>query len=329
LNVAGLNEIGIIWRGELVRSLKSGRAVVLLLLFVLFTSLVLGVIAVFAYGFQSNQEKKFDEEIANSPYKDDLDPKKVAEQREKATTSSSSGAKKFLINNLFAEDDAALAEMLLALPFTLLIVYKLTLIFLPLLITLMGFDQVSGEISTKSIRYLAVRVRRSSIILGKFLAQASVLALLTFVCISIMVAVPLWLDEDFAVAKAATTLLKLWGCAMVFSLAYMALASLCSAAFRQPPVSLAINMIVLFMIWFVALIGNLLQIPGEAVSSISVSSMKTESVFAYIRYLSVWNYAPDLIHPKLERFAAAGAAHVGFAMIFLAASYLVLRARDV
>ena len=325
--MTGLSEIGIIWRGELVRSLKSGRALVLLILFVLFTTLVLGAIAAFAYGFTSNQEKRFDEEIAQSPYKDDLDPKKVAEQREKAK--SSSGPKKWLINNLFADEDAALAEMLLALPFTLLIVYKLTLIFLPLFITLMGFDQISGEMSTKSIRYLAVRVRRSSLVLGKFLAQTSVLALLTLVCVFIMVAVSLWLDPEFTTGKAATTLVKLWACALVFSLAYMALSSMCSSLFKQPAVALALNMIFLFVIWAIALLGNLVQLPGASASGMSISSLKPESAWGYVRYLSVWNYAPDLIHPKWERFLAAGGAHLGFAMIFLAASYLVLRVRDV
>lgn len=322
-----LQEIGIIWRGELVRSLKSGRAVVLLLLFVLFTSLVLGVISLFAYGFTSNQEKKFDEEISQSPYKADLDPKKVAEQREKAT--SGSGFKKFAINALFADDDSALADMLLALPFMLLIVFKLTLMFLPLFITLMGFDQISGEISTRSIRYLVVRVRRSSLVLGKFLAQSSVLASLTLVCVALMVGVSAAVDKEFTFGKAAPTFFKLWLVSWVFSLAYQALSSMCSSMFRQPAVSLVINMIGLFIIWAIALFGNIFQLPGHAASAMSLSSYKTESVAAYVRYLSVWNYSGDLIHPAWQKFGAAGAAHLGFAMIFLAASYLVLRARDV
>ncbi len=325
--MAGLDEIGIIWRGELVRSLKSGRAVVLLLLFLLFTALILGITGLLSYSVTETQGKKFDDEIANSPYKDDLDPKKVAEQRAKST--STSGFKKFAINALFAEDDAALAEMLLALPFMLLIVYKLTLIFLPLFITLMGFDQISGEISTKSIRYLAVRVRRSSLVVGKFLAQTSVLALLTFVTVLMMVAVALFVDPDFKLGTATLTFLKLWVVSLVFSLAYMGLSSMCSSMFKQPAVSLVLNFIILFVIWAVALIGNFFQVPGQAVSGMSLSSYKTESAAAYVRYLSVWNYSPDLIHPKWERFGAAGAAHVGFALIFLAASYLVLRTRDV
>ena len=49
----------------------------------------------------------------------------------------------------------------------LLVVFKLTLCFVPLFIALMGFDQLAGEVGPKSIRYLVVRVKRSSIILGQ------------------------------------------------------------------------------------------------------------------------------------------------------------------
>ncbi len=58
-------------------------------------------------------------------------------------------------------------------------------------------------------------------------------------------------------------------------------------------------------------------------------ALKSESWVAYLRYLSVWHYSADLIHPEWQRFGLAALAHVGFAMIFLGASYLVLRERDV
>jgi ABC-2 type transport system permease protein len=323
----GLTEIAVIWRGELGRSLKSGRAVVLLVLFLMFTAILLLVTGLAAHRWNQRQEQAFNEEIEKSPFKADLDPSKVAEQKKKATSGASE--KKFLVGLLFSDDDAALQEALLALPFGLLIVFKLTLIFLPLFITLMGFDQLSAELSAKSIRYLVVRVRRSSLVLGKFLTQATVLALLTAICVSAMVAVSLVVDPDFGFGKAALVLLKLWSAAMVFSLAYLALSSLCSALFKQPPVSLVLNMISLFAIWCVALIGSLYLVPGQNVSAMSFSSYKSESVVAFIRYASVWHYSADLIHPSLSRFAGASAAHLGFAMLFLAASYLVLRTRDV
>jgi ABC-2 type transport system permease protein len=323
----GLREIGVIWRSELGQALKSGRVVVLLVLFLLFTAIALLLIGGASHWWNQRQEKAFDDEIAQSPYKDDLDPSKIAEQKKKATEGNKE--KKFLVNMLFSDDDAALAEALLAIPFVLLIVFKLTIIFLPLFITLIGFDQISSEIGTRSIRYLVVRVRRSSLVLGKFLTQATVLAMLMLICVTAMVAVSLWVDPDFTAGKAALTLLKLWAVSVVFSWAYLGLSSLCSSMFRQPAVSLVLNMIALFVVWFIALIGDFYRLPGSSADSMSLSSMKTESALGYVRYASVWHFSADLIHPSWQRFGAAGLAHVGYAMIFLGGAYLVLRARDV
>jgi ABC-type transport system involved in multi-copper enzyme maturation permease subunit len=323
----GLQEIGVIWRSELGQSLKSGRIVVLLVLFLLFTGLALTGIGWASWQWNQKQSKAFEDEIAQSPYKDDLDPAKVAEMRKKATEGSE--GKKFIINFLFSDDDAALGEALLAIPFVLLIVFKLSIIFLPLFITLMGFDQLSAEIGTRSIRYLVVRVRRSSLVLGKFVTQATVLALLMLVCVVAMIVVSLMVDPDFTVGKAMVTLLKLWLVSVVFSLAYLALTSMCSALFRQPPVSLVLNIILLFVVWFIALIGDAYRLPGSNAASMSLQSLKPESVVGYVRYLSVWHFSADLIHPNWQRFGAAGLAHLGFAMLFLGAAYLVLRARDV
>src|SRR5581483_5056717 len=97
--------------------------------------------------------------------------------------------------------------------------------------------------------------------------------------------------------------------------------------FRQPAVSLVLNIIALFVIWFVALIGDAYRLPGQSAASMSLSSLKPESVIGYIRYTSVWHFSSDLIHPAWQRFGAAGLAHLGFAMLFLGAAYLVLRAR--
>jgi ABC-type transport system involved in multi-copper enzyme maturation permease subunit len=323
----GLQEIGVIWRGELGQSLKSGRIVVLLVLFLLFTGLTLLGIGWLSWQWNQKQQKAFEDEIANSPYKEDLDPAKVAEMRKKAADNNE--GKKFIVNLLFSDDDAALGEALLAIPFVLLIVFKLSIIFLPLFIALMGFDQLSAEIGSRSIRYLVVRARRSSLVLGKFATQGTVLALLMLVCVVAMIVVSLIVDPDFTTGKAALTLLKLWVVSVVFSLAYLGLTTFCSALFRQPAVSLVLNVILLFVVWFIALIGDAYRLPGQSATSMSLASLKPESVVGYVRYVSVWHFSADLIHPHWQRFGAAGLAHLGFAMVFLGAAYLVLRARDV
>ena len=324
----GIRELGVIFQGELSRALKSGRAVVLLLLFLMFTGLMLTVFGYVSYQINQTSMKQINEEIDASPYKDDLDPKLVQERREKASREIEDQKKK-AVGWLFASDDTALAEALKKLPLVLLVVFKLTTIFLPLFIALMGFDQISGEIGPRSIRYLVVRARRSSIVLGKFAAQAGLLALLTFVCVLAMSIVGKLVDTEFTLGAMALTVLRFWVTALMFSLAYLGLTSLCSSLFRTPAVSLVINLIALFGIWFVGAVGDWYRLPGEASDNFSISSLKPESSVGYVRYVSVWHYAGDLLHPAFSKVAVASLAHLGFAVFFLGLSYLVLRSRDV
>src|SRR6266849_4820584 len=48
----------------------------------------------------------------------------------------------------------------------------------------------------------------------------------------------------------------------------------------------------------------------------------------FLRYLSPSHYSNGLLHPHLVPFAASVGAYAGFALLFLAGAYFVLRARD-
>jgi hypothetical protein len=90
-----------------------------------------------------------------------------------------------------------------------------------------------------------------------------------------------------------------------------------------------LNIMVLFGIWFVALIGEWYRLPGEiAAESTLTSLIKDESVMAYSRYFSVWHFGQDLLHPDWMRFVTAAVIHVGFALVFLGAAQLVMKKRD-
>jgi ABC-2 type transport system permease protein len=78
-------------------------------------------------------------------------------------------------------------------------------LFLPVYIALMGFDQVSGEVGPRSIRYLTVRARRSSLLLGKFLSQATVLLGLVLIIVPGHLRLRRLHHADFAPASFALT----------------------------------------------------------------------------------------------------------------------------
>jgi ABC-type transport system involved in multi-copper enzyme maturation permease subunit len=307
-----ISEIGAIWRGETRRALRSGRVLVLLILFLLFVGLALTVVGFFNHQLNS----KFEQQVAMAG----ADMSQAKEQLV-------AGKKQFL--QTFVTEDEAMLDSLATIPIVLLVVFKLTLRFLPLFIALMGFDQLAGEVGPKSIRYLVVRVKRSSIILGKLLSQVTLFALLMSICTVMMVLVAKVLNPgDFAAADVALWTFKLIISSMVLSLAYLSLTALFSALVKQGGISLVLNVIALFVIWFIALIGEAVRFPGEEAATGTLAMLKAESAFAYLRYASVWHFGDDLLHPHWSRFLTAALVHIGFGLSFLGLAQLALRKRD-
>ena len=198
-------------------------------------------------------------------------------------------------------------------PLAVQAVFYLSLFFLPVYVALMGFDQVSGEVGPRSIRYLTVRARRTSVLLGKFLAQTTVLLGLVFA-----------LDAGLCLYTALTTpglgagtlvlnLLKFWMASAVFSLTFLALTSLCSSLATSPPVSLIANLAVLMtslLLWMTAL-------------------AREDSPLRYLRYLSPLRYSTRLLSPEPSQVGLSVAAYVVFTLVFLGGALQGLRTRDV
>jgi ABC-2 type transport system permease protein len=292
----GLKETLVIWSAELRRAVRSGRAVVLLGLYSMFSALVLMVVGWLAAQVRAEVNKQLESAGAGADAS-----AQVGEEMRK-------GMLGFLTSN-----DSAMMEALAQVPMEVLVVFKITLFFLPAYVALMGFDQISGEVGPRSMRYLTVRARRSSVLLGKFLSQATLLlGLVLIIDLAIFVYARV-ANPTFGFADVALNLLKFWLAAIVFSLSYVSLTTLCSSLFRAPAVSLVFNFILLFVFWLMDTLGRW---AGE------------ESALRFLRYLSPSYYAGNLLHPRLAEFGASGAAYAGFATIFLLGAYAVLRARD-
>jgi ABC-type transport system involved in multi-copper enzyme maturation permease subunit len=198
-------------------------------------------------------------------------------------------------------------------PLPILAAFYFSLFFLPLYVALMGFDQVSGELGPRSIRYLTVRARRSSVLLGKFLAQATILLALVWM-LDLGLCVYTWVTTpDFGAASFGLNLLRFWMVSTVFSLAFLALTSFCSSLTPNPAVSLILNFTALllsFLLWTTARFdeGHPLRL---------------------LRYLSPLRYSLRLLYPDAADVAGAVAAYLVFTLLFLGGALFILRERDV
>ncbi len=197
-------------------------------------------------------------------------------------------------------------------PLSVLMVFYLSLFFLPLYVALMGFDQVSGEVGPRSIRYLTVRARRASVLLGKFLAQTTVLLGLVFL-LDVGLCVYAWATTPgFDLAAFVTQVLRFWLASTVFSLAFLALTSLCSSVTTNSSVSLLLNFSVLvlsLLFWMTALYDE-----GHPLRA--------------IRYLSPLRYSTRLLYPQPMDVAGSVVAYAVFTLLFLGGAFFVLRRRD-
>jgi len=315
--VEQLNEVAIIWGAEVRRAVRSARVITLLALYLMFTALVLMGLA---YAFHQVQQQ-IDDQIA------------LRGATQEAVQPQLDQLKQSFLGGLFS-DDTALLEALAKVPLIVLLTFKVTLFFLPMYIAVMGFDQISGEIGPRSIRYLSVRARRSSILWGKYLSQATLLGGLVLVVDLAVIAVARWLTPTFQPLDMATTLLKCWLAATVFSLAYVALSSFCSSLFRSAAVSLIFNLFALFGFWLVNAIGEGASRMVERAAKLAEEDPSLEApskvytVLGWLQYASPSHYSTNLLHPHVLKFLGSTGVYAAFAAAFLVMGYAVLRRRD-
>ncbi len=143
---------------------------------------------------------------------------------------------------------ADLAHHLATWPPVLALMFSGSLIAAPLLILLIGFDQISGDIQHRAIRYIAGRSRRESIVIGKAVGLWGVIAVLMLIT-----NVTVWIFTLIQGSGAALEVLKwgplVWLSSVTMAAAWVGLISLVSSFFKTPVVALFVAAPVFFTMW--------------------------------------------------------------------------------
>ncbi len=228
---------------------------------------------------------------------------------------------------LFGQD-RGLVESLLGLPAVLLLVFKLGLIFLPAYVALLGFDTVSAELQTRSLRYLTVRTSRTALVLGKALALASVVVLLLTVVQLGAFGYALSSVPDFSLPDALHAWLRLWGTSVLVGLAMAALTTLCSTVSSTPALSLALNFAALLGFFAAGVLGGsarLVRMGQEQLSHEAGAVGWQERV----GLLAPSTWSSEVLYPDAARALTGVVALLVFTALCALAAVAVLRSRDV
>ena len=134
----------------------------------------------------------------------------------------------------------AMGQFLVDCPKMLYGLFQGTLLFLPIVVLMVGFDTIAGETQHRTLRYYTPRAQRSSLAIGKSLGVWGVAALMLFVLHGTTWVLTL-IEGKTSATLVLSWGLRLWLYATVYAAAYVGLTTLMSAIFRTPVVALFVG----------------------------------------------------------------------------------------
>ena len=280
-------EMLLILQRELRRTFRSSRSVVFLLIYALVAGL-----GAFIFAQVSGL---IDENVTD-------------EMRTMAANANLNVYQK-IVETFFGEEASSL-EWLMSMPPFLLFFYKFNLLCLPALVVLTCFDQISTELESGSVRYLAPRVHRSAIVLGKFASSMILVLALS----SLMTAVSLVLMTHSTPTEAGAGAIFLGAArfeamTMLALLPYLSLTFLFSSIFRTPLYALMLSACAVLLFWLLGVLANF-----ESLS--------------FLKWLTPANYEPGLLSAQITSLLKSSAAFIAFAAVFLGGAILRMNKAD-
>ncbi len=182
---------------------------------------------------------------------------------------------------------------------------------MPFAISFLAFNQTSGDVQSRGLRYLLLRTERANIYLGRFLGTA---VFSTGVIAFLILTIVLYLGLKTRLYPAGDLLI--WSmqgfyAASILMLPYIAVCAMISACVSSPFLSLILGKLVIAGTLFFAVIGRFAWEPLK-----------------YIKYLLPWGWQNQLLHPSVVHWGCAGLACLAYTAVFLMIGYRRFEKRD-
>jgi ABC-type transport system involved in multi-copper enzyme maturation permease subunit len=141
-------------------------------------------------------------------------------------------------------------------PYSLWIMLTATIWLAPLLVALLDFDAVSGELQHRTVRFWTVRTRRSSYMLGKYLG-----AWIAVLCVTLGMNVVVW-GATLAVGDQSAASVLGWGLrfflvSVPIGAAWCGIATLVGSQAKSPMISLLLIFATFFGLWLLRIFAGL------------------------------------------------------------------------
>ena len=216
--------------------------------------------------------------------------------------------------------DASVAAYEASTPSSLLIFLKITIWFTPLLVALLGFDSISGDLQQRTIRFWTVRVRRWSYFTGKLLGLWMLVAV--FALVVNLLAGGVALTRGYvSVGQLLVWGPRFWFVVLVIAGAWAAIATFISSCFATPIVALLTTFVAFFLLW-VAGVGGFVARLRDTAASGAVKDM------SWYEYFYPNAYDALLLSPHGTRVLTALGILMAFVVLAVIAGSVLFERRD-
>ena len=181
----------------------------------------------------------------------------------------------------------------------------------PLVMAIIGFDGIAGELQNRTVRYWNVRTRRWSYYIGKVLGLWAVVSIFI-----LMIHASVWcVSIGFGIAPSSHILkwgLRLYAVTIPIAAAWCGISTLVSSNFRVPILALLATCLVFFVLWMLKGVGVVLRDSMDAL------------IYVYPNTYDEW-----LLSPKPQRVFSGVGALLGFLFLTTAVGSYIFQKRDV
>ncbi len=215
--------------------------------------------------------------------------------------------------------DAPTGEHVGHAPGLLFFLFAVSLVLMPAVVLILGFDSVSAERQYKTVRYWTVRSRRSSYVVGKWLglwATCGIVALGMHALIWVVCA----LRGEAPVAQILSWGFRFWLASMPILGIWCAVSILISSIVRIPILAL-LSTAALFFVWWLVYFPFWVGAHGDPEQGASAPRA--------ILYIFPNFYDRFILSPQVGPFLTGLAVCFGFAALILTASSALFAKRDV
>lgn len=229
-----------------------------------------------------------------------------------------------------AGSDPAVAHYVAHMPISLITFLKVLVWVGPLLVALLGFDSVSGDLQHRSIRFWTVRTRRWSYLLGKFFGLWGIVSIVTF-ALMVISSLAVLIRGYITIGDFFTWGLRCWLISAVIVGTWTAVATFVSSRFKQPLLALLTTFAAFFCMWLPGFIGWAVRW-GTAIQESAQTKGHVKPTVLDIRwyeYLYPNGYDDLLLSPKPMHVAEGLAACAIYMVVFVGLAAALFAKKDV